>query len=88
VPRVGFEVRHGYQLANIWPEAPKRKIRRESDLTAHIRVVPVEGVTQLPDFASLAQDRPKRRNDLLLLNVTTVIAVLVVSCAWVLLSLD
>jgi hypothetical protein len=45
-------------------------------------------VTQLPDFASLVQDRPKRRNDLLLLNVTTVIAVLVVSCAWVLLSLD
>ena len=57
-------------------------------MSAHIRVVPVEGVTQLPDFASLVQDRPKRRSDLLLLNVTTVIAVLVVSCAWVLLTLD
>jgi len=57
-------------------------------LSAHIRVVPVEGVTELPDFASLAQPRPRKRYDLLLLNVTTVIAVLVVSCAWVLLSLD
>jgi hypothetical protein len=64
------------------------KIRRESDLSAHIRVLPVEGVTELPDFASLAQERPQKRYDLILLNVTTVIAVLVVSCAWVLLSLD
>jgi hypothetical protein len=57
-------------------------------LSAHIRVVPVEGVTELPDFAALAEDRPQKRYELLLLNVTTVIAVLVVSCAWVLLSLD
>ncbi len=58
-------------------------------MSAHFRVIPVEGVTELPDIPRQALARArKRRNELLLLNVTTVIAVLMVSCAWILLALD
>jgi hypothetical protein len=57
-------------------------------LSAHIRVIPVEGVTELPDIPLRFFARPKKRNEFLLLNITTAIAVLVVSCAWILLALD
>ena len=57
-------------------------------MSASLRVIPVAGVTALPDFECLAEERPQSRYDLVLLNVTTVIAVMVVSCAWILLTLD
>lgn len=80
---------HGYQIENIWPQSLNCKICKEANLSAHIRLIPVEGITELPDIPSdEALEARKRRNELVLLNVTTVMAVLVVSFAWVLLSLD
>ncbi|MET0868250.1 MAG: hypothetical protein ABWY35_09115 [Pseudorhodoplanes sp.] len=57
-------------------------------MSAHIRVVPVEGVTELPDIPLRFFERPKKRSELILLNVTTILSVIVVSCAWILLALD
>lgn len=57
-------------------------------MSAHIRVVPVEGVTELPDISLRFFERPKKRSELILLNVTTILSVIVVSCAWILLALD
>jgi hypothetical protein len=62
-------------------------------VSAHIRVIPVEGVTKLPDFAAQADSFEERRarrerNELLLLSTATGLSVVLVSCAWVLLALD
>ncbi|MET0279028.1 MAG: hypothetical protein ABW198_11930 [Pseudorhodoplanes sp.] len=57
-------------------------------MSAHIRLVPVEGVTELPDIPLRFFERPKKRSELILLNVTTILSVIVVSCAWILLALD
>ena len=57
------------------------------------RVIPVEGVTELPDFAAEAVSadelRERReRNELRLLKVATGLSIVLVSCAWVFLALD
>lgn len=57
-------------------------------MTSISRVIPVEGVTELPDLSKLVRERPDRRNELLLLNVMTVNAIVVVFCAWIFLALD
>lgn len=57
-------------------------------MSANSRVVPVEGVTELPDLHSLVRERPGKRSEGFLLNVTAILAVVVVSCAWILLALD
>ncbi len=59
-------------------------------MSINMRVIPVEGVTALPDIAELPKEADIRRDkrELLLLNVATGLAVLLVSCAWVLLALD
>jgi hypothetical protein len=74
-------------------EPPKRTIRKETIVSAHIRVIPVEGVTELPDFAAQAvsaeQLRERReRNELRLLKIATGLSIVLVSCAWVFLALD
>jgi hypothetical protein len=84
---------HGYQIENIWAQPPKREIRKETIVSAHIRVIPVEGVTELPDFAEQAASsedllRRRERNELLLLSIATGLSIVLVSCAWVLLALD
>ena len=57
-------------------------------MSAQFQVIPVEGVTELPELPVRATERPRSRAELILLNVTAAIAVLVVSCAWILLALD
>jgi hypothetical protein len=62
-------------------------------VSAHIRVIPVAGVTALPDFAAQAasaeQLRERReRNELLLLSIATGLSIVLVSWAWVFLALD
>ncbi len=54
------------------------------------RVIPVEGITELPDFAAELQEPEARdeQGDLLLLNVTTGLSVILICCAWILLALD
>ena len=58
------------------------------------RVVPVEGITPLPGIARTAADIPddaqarQQRAELVLLNVATALAVLLVSCAWIAIALD
>jgi hypothetical protein len=58
-------------------------------MTSNHRVVPVGGVTEFPDLRSLVRERPGRRSELLLLNVMSANAVLVVEfSAWIFLTLD
>ena len=57
-------------------------------MSAQLRVIPVEGVTELPDIAAMADERPHSPLEMVLLSVSTAIAILVVSCAWILLALD
>ena len=59
-------------------------------VSINIRVIPVEGVTALPDVAELpnATDIRRDRRELQLLNIAAVLAVSLVSCAWVLLALE
>lgn len=59
-------------------------------MSINIRVIPVEGVTALPDVAELPNEADTRRDkrDLLLLNIAAGLAVSLVSCAWVLLALE
>lgn len=58
------------------------------------RVIPVEGVTQVPDIAEafdhdVADAEARRhRHELLLLNIATALAVMLVSCAWIAIALD
>ncbi len=58
-------------------------------MSINIRVIPVEGVTALPDVAELPDATDIRdRRELQLLNIAAVLAVSLVSCAWVLLALE
>jgi hypothetical protein len=62
-------------------------------VSAHFRVIPVAGVTELPDFAEQAASseelrQRRERNELRLLSTATGLSVVLVSCAWVLLALD
>lgn len=59
-------------------------------MSVNIRVIPVDGVTALPDIAELPNEVDIRRGkrELLLLNVAAGLAVSLVSCAWVLLALE
>jgi hypothetical protein len=54
------------------------------------RVIPVEGVSKIPgviEDVSEAEAR-QQKDELLLLNVATALAVLLVSCAWIAIALD
>jgi ribosomal protein S12 methylthiotransferase accessory factor YcaO len=55
-----------------------------------MRVIPVAGVTALPDIAELVQETENRPSqwELALLSVASGLAVICVSCAWVLLALE
>lgn len=59
-------------------------------MSVNIRVIPVDGVTALPDIAELPNEVDVRRDkrELLLLNIAAGLAVSLVSCAWVLLALE
>jgi hypothetical protein len=54
------------------------------------RVIPVEGISRIPDIAHDVEEAEARqqRAELLLLNVATGLAVLLVSCAWIAIALD
>lgn len=54
------------------------------------RVIPVEGISKVPDIAHDVDDAEARRqkSELLLLNVATALAVLLVACAWIAITLD
>lgn len=55
-----------------------------------MRVIPVDGVTAIPDIADLPNEADIRRDrrELQLLRIATGLAVSLVSCAWVLLALE
>ena len=59
-------------------------------MSVNIRVIPVDGITALPDVAELPNEVDIRRDkrELLLLNIAAGLAVSLVSCAWVLLALE
>ena len=59
-------------------------------MSVNIRVIPVDGVTALPDIAELPNEVDIRRDEreLLLLNIAVGLAVSLVSCGWVLLALE
>jgi hypothetical protein len=54
------------------------------------KVIPVDGISKVP--AALddveAAELQQRKRELLLLNVATGLAVLLVSCAWIAIALD
>jgi hypothetical protein len=54
------------------------------------RVIPVEGISRVPDITHDVEEAEARRqrSELLLLNVATGLAVLLVSCAWIAIALD
>lgn len=58
------------------------------------RVIPVEGVTQVPDISEafdhdvVDAEARRHRHELLLLNIATALAVMLVSCAWIAIALD
>jgi len=55
-----------------------------------MRVIPVDGVTALPDIADLPDEMAIRRDkhEVRLLRIATGLAVSLVSCAWALLALQ
>lgn len=59
-------------------------------MSVNIRVIPVDGVTALPDIAEMPDEGDIRRDtrELLLLNTAAGLAVSLVSCAWILLALE
>lgn len=59
-------------------------------MSVNIRVIPVDGVTALPDITELPNEVDIRRDEheSLLLNIAVGLAVLLVCCAWVLLALE
>ena len=59
-------------------------------MPTHIRVIPVDGVTALPDIADLPDEAAIRRakHEVRLLRIATGLAVSLVSCAWALLALQ
>lgn len=54
------------------------------------RIIPVEGVSEVPlAIADVEQAEARRqRRELLLLNVAAALSVLLVCCAWVAIALD
>lgn len=54
------------------------------------RVIPVDGISTVPGVAEGDDDAgmAQQRNELLLLNITTGLAVLLVCCAWIAIALD
>jgi hypothetical protein len=54
------------------------------------KVIPVEGISEVPGIAQDFDDADVRqqRAELLLLNWATTLAVLLVSCAWIAIALD
>jgi hypothetical protein len=54
------------------------------------RVIPVEGIAKVPVVSDEVEAAELRRqnSELLLLNVATGLAVLLVSCAWIAIALD
>jgi len=69
---------------------PPGFVRGECVVSANIRVIPVEGVTALPDIDDLPRHEEQRRDhhELIALNVAASVAVSLVCCAWLLLTLD
>ena len=58
--------------------------------SAHVQVIPVDGIIELPEMAeqALASETLRERNELRRLNVATAVSIALVSVAWVLLALD
>lgn len=57
-------------------------------MSAQIHVIPVEGITAIPDIEAHAEERNNDCLDFILLSVSTALAILTTSCAWILLALD
>jgi hypothetical protein len=58
------------------------------------RVIQVEGISKVPGIAQTfddeleAMEARRERSELLLLNVATGLAIMLVSCAWIAIALD
>lgn len=52
------------------------------------RVIPVEGISQVPGIIHDNLDTDQQSGELLLLNVATVLSVAVVCFAWIAIALD
>lgn len=58
------------------------------------RVIPVEGISKVPGVADAVDQEienaevQRQKDELLLLNVVTGLSVLLVSCAWIAITLD
>ena len=52
------------------------------------RVIPVEGISQVPGIIHDNSDTDQQSGELLLLNVATVLSVAVVCFAWIAIALD
>jgi hypothetical protein len=54
------------------------------------RVIPADGISTVPGITEGEDDAGtrQRKNELLLLNVATGLAVMLVSCAWIAIALD
>ena len=78
------------KLKTFRPRLPISLGRGGLYVSVNIRVIPVDGVTALPDIAELPNEVDIRRDErgLLLLNIAAGLAVSLVSCAWILLALE
>ena len=59
-------------------------------MSAHVQVIPVDGIIELPEMAeqAFASEALRERNELRLLNVATALSIALVSVSWVLLAFD
>ena len=59
-------------------------------MRAETRIIPVAGISRVPGIADEVEDANVRwqKNELLLLNVATGLAITLVSCAWIAIALD
>lgn len=57
-------------------------------MSAQIHVIPVEGITAIPELEAHAEERNNDRLEFILLSLSTAIAIVTTSCAWILLTLD
>ncbi len=58
-------------------------------MSSDIRIIPVPGITELPEIVEgedEARERRRHWREMLLLNVATGLSLVLVSCAWILLA--